>query len=1259
MAIVQASDYAKSVLEKKYGRTSRLSAASDYAKKRVAESNGIVEQPTINLYADQELDAEQMQLAAAKAKPDMTDPEAQAAVLDKAANVTGAVGHGAVGVMSGLTFGLSDPIISKFGDMYAERELQSKIKQRDMAVVGKTKDEEGNPVWTLKNVTKDGVEDYIQIDPRDYLKTYDKNIGQLYGRLTGMGEQTPLQSLAYDISQWSGIYRGFGKAAAGVASKLNTGLRTTRIASGALAATGTQAQKELIDNLSTGEPISGYDIGAAFVLGTGLSAVGEGVDILRGRYVMRQIADKYPQVLTGLSAKDKATLYEAAEAWELSARTDASGWSAVRGKTNLPEISGSVGSADPVAIKAKDMSKFMSKNVKTSDIYTYKAWEKVYGEDVKRIGEVIKKNAVDMGYDPTLEMIAAKDRLLPAFSQLADDAEARTQNRSFVEPPQIEGVRVRGKNVSESSSEPLTAGGEISKHPGEIYGTPNRKFVKLEKTGGSTVERPVSLTQPYSVLKKPVADLSNKELAERISKSSPFHDLYTLESAIRKLERGEITEKVFTDYTKDLKLPPKNDPTKLLMEKIDRVIVTPERRDVIRDVSKMAEEQVDPTAYERPHKPFRAMGITELLTPKWMVGRLEGWEDIVKDVEFGQLQANVDVQKMNRLAASAMQDFNKRASTGDKVWAAIKNRPTKALDALYLHLNAYENAPDWYPEDLKTAHTQLRQYMKTALERANVGRVARGEEPITDIGAYVPHYIDTLAWEVQNGSYPIKSGYIYSLMKGLSKDIANPSAKHRELVDELSAHFSRNLPDLLNTMFRHHYEDAYVTTPYVDAYKKIQNTPMPEAVRNDAIKYLRYDIRHMATDVDKMADATLDTLHITDAINLVLSPFGRKVASASGALSSVFRTLAYSGGMGLKPYLGVRNSLQTLLAFDLYSAPDIAAAFRDKALVTQDKVVDPETGKTVNLLDIVSKQPWYKQSVDSATENDLSSKLVNAATKSSGMEFTHKQVLDMAVRVGYKDWRRYYELSQDKESKHYKRAQEIAVKEIREEAVERASSATIGKEKRELTKSERKTFVDEYVKRNMQSKLDELLVTKADMLPMIRDAIRLIEWEYFSTSMPWIHRGNVAKSALVYTSWMQNYFFSHQREMWTRVVTGRDTRGKLMTPAQRLRPVKGLGTLYAIARAGAAVLGTQLVGESIMPSPSAEIRLPPVIELLTGAGYYYFSDNEEDQAKGKRMMKHSKELLVPFAGGARFLHELAIGQRQPSELLLGPNKKEQ
>jgi len=666
------------------------------------------------------------------------------------------------------------------------------------------------------------------------------------------------------------------------------------------------------------------------------------------------------------------------------------------------------------------------------------------------------------------------------------------------------------------------------------------------------------------------------------------------------------------------------------------------------------EDDFEIEKYEKikPKYEFEAPGYFTWSTPKWLINRLMGVETLLEDVEAAELARQVEkrdllswVSKINRqikkqrilkLIPERLEEEAKREAiiTGVKISktrAARLRRKIEDRNPIHIMrdlLDTYEEAPDFLDAESTRTFNQVRELTRYMRQRANMVREKMGLPPIKYVEGYITHWFDTVSQQIVNKDVPVHSGFLYYLMKDLPKKVKNPTQMKRIVHGKLTEYFSKDLGKLLRTMIAYDLKDIYITEPYMAAWEELkrlrQEKEIPRSVFNEVEKYLEYDIRKFKTPLDEKFNKTLKKP--TDFINTILVPFGKTITDPSRNLLGGLRQMAHISGLAGPPYVGrpktlTRNLGQRLLLLDFYRPIDYSKAQMIAfGLAKMPTVKHPITGEDIRLIDYIREQDWYKVALnkfadfDSKIRGIQQSVLKPYSRTHIGSQFISN--VEVSAFTGYLDWLHNYQLSKDVNSKHFKNC------------VEKAKELGIPTQ--------------------------ELLTQESDMNWNLRESVRRTQWEYMSISMPTWYRGEFKRVLGIFQSWWMNYFFNHGRECINQVVTGRNSKGRLLTPGGRLRALKGTGTIVGIAKIGKSVFKLEMLKYLFLPFPG---YLPPIVQLTAGILEYLAADDDKERKRAAAKVKYGLKFWIPFSAFLRDANRLFSGEYDIWDFLFYRKKK--
>lgn len=731
------------------------------------------------------------------------------------------------------------------------------------------------------------------------------------------------------------------------------------------------------------------------------------------------------------------------------------------------------------------------------------------------------------------------------------------------------------------------------------------------------------------------------------------------------------------------------------------------------------EDEFEIEKYEelKPRYIFRAPPLGKIFTPKWTLNRLMGVETLLEDVDKAELARQLEERDLNSWINKITKQIKKQKSlkaipeilpevaereaaykagtlfalteeevkktAAHKLYRKIK--VVKPIEIMRDLLDTYDEAPEFLDEDSKNTFNQVRELTRYLRVRANMVRKEVGLPLIRYTEGYITHWMDSIAKQIVKKDLPIHYGYLYYLMQGLPKKVKNPTQMQRTVRGKMENYFSKDLGKLLRVMTRYDLRDIYITKPYMVAWDELNRLRreqiIPDSVFRETQKYMEYDIRKFRDPVDKAFDATLKKP--TDLLNKMLKPFKVTMDDPGRSLFSGLRRLAHVSGLGFRTRPLTRNLGQRLLLLDLYrisdyakaqavafglaempqirqpmprvialAEPGISVEDKQKAITHYRNLADAEravgnteaaerldrqaeelyeeitkpikvttTTKAIPLIDLIREQDWYKaalrkfEDIDVAIRGIETVALIPYGRTHIGSLFLSN--VEVSALTGYFDWQYRYQQSKDINSKHFKNCSKRA--------------------------------------KQLKIPIQELLTNESDMMWNIREAVRRTQWEYFSISMPIFYRGQFKRAMGVFQSWWMNYFFNHCRELTNQMLTGRNSQGRLLTPAGRLRALKGMGTLVAIGKAAKTLFGIEMLKYLFIPLPS---YLPPIPELVAGIIQYFAADDERERKQAWGRVKYGLKFWIPFSGMWRDLNRFLSGEYDIWDLLFYRRKAE-
>lgn len=681
------------------------------------------------------------------------------------------------------------------------------------------------------------------------------------------------------------------------------------------------------------------------------------------------------------------------------------------------------------------------------------------------------------------------------------------------------------------------------------------------------------------------------------------------------------------------------------------------------------------TAAEKALK-IKEPGITKYFTPKWLVNRQIGVEDMLEAVELASMamhierndlqswttgiikklrkekdlarlpeileevaveESKVDLNKMFGGEAEVERDptFIPRDAVKKSKAHILQKKIGKETNPIHIMrdlLDTYEDAPDFLSESEAAIFNEVRGLTRSLLKRVNAARRERGDADIPDVGAYITHWIDAAAEDKLEQRIVAQS----KKKRKLSRHIPNYTAEKRKIKDEIEGLFTKDLGKALQQMVKYDLRDIYITKPYQEALAELNELDSTGMIHPNTYRtienFLRYDIREMETRLDrefnKSVKGAADFLKMITFGKVVIDDPARQVFGA-------MRKFGFVSALGLRIKAPLRNLGQRMLLQDLYRTRDYAKAQAVAArLKKMPQVKHPTTGAMVNVIDLLREQPWYKLATQQfedlvtaePTATSAGKELFDKTSKKALWAYSKSHAgslflsnVEVSALTGYFDWENNFKQSQ-KGTEHYKNARRYSVKH--------------------------------------NVPLDQLLTSQEDMLYSMRDAVRQTQWEYFSTSMPTIFRGQIARASFQFKSWMMNYYFNHVREMSTQMYTGRNSRGKLIPGKGRFRAVKGLGTIVAMGSLMEEMLGIHVLKFLITRDIGKLFMLDaPIPNFILSLAGYFAADGPDERKKEWKKLKKAMKFWLPYSLAMKDYYEVMSGEQDFSELFFYMKKE--
>lgn len=669
---------------------------------------------------------------------------------------------------------------------------------------------------------------------------------------------------------------------------------------------------------------------------------------------------------------------------------------------------------------------------------------------------------------------------------------------------------------------------------------------------------------------------------------------------------------------------------------------------------------------------LKEAGVGKYFTPKWLVNRLVGAETLLEDVEAahtaqslersdwqgwinsivkklkkekeltrlpgllsveakkegvvslkGLLGGEAEIEREEGFLPAGLEKETRAHILQKKI--GTRTNPVQIMRDL---LDTYEDAPSFLSESEANIFNQVRSVTRYMLDRVNRARTARGEAPIEGLEAYITHWMDAAVEDTIANNAKGRRGILGSAMTKVSKKIPNTTAERRKLRGDIEQQFSKDLGKVLQQMIKYDLRDIHITTPYQTALAELNALDkmglVPASTYRTIEDYLRYDIREFQAPLDKLFNNAMKK----PADLLARLTFGKVAIDdpAKQVLGSL-RKLSFMSGLGFRAKSPLRNLGQRMLLQDLYRGRDYAKAQAVASrLAKMPQVEHPQTGEMVDLYDLIREQDWYKMTLQkfediTADADTVRSRFGDVAQKVQDASFhaysrSHAGNLflsnvEVAALTGYFDWQYNYEQSKPG-TNHFKKTMLYSV----QHGI------------------------------NQQ----QLLTGKEDMMWSVREAVRRTQWEYFATSMPTIYRGQVARAGLQFQSWLMNYYFNHTREMASQLITGRNSKGRLIPGAGRLRALKGVGTITAMGKLIEGAFGIAVLKFLLFPDLSQPLSAP-IPNFILSVAAYWGADDEKEKKAAWRQVKRALKFWAPYSLAVKDMWEVLSGEQDFDEVL--------
>jgi len=613
-------------------------------------------------------------------------------------------------------------------------------------------------------------------------------------------------------------------------------------------------------------------------------------------------------------------------------------------------------------------------------------------------------------------------------------------------------------------------------------------------------------------------------------------------------------------------------------------------------------------------KQFNEPTFKKFITPKDYLLRELGAEQLkgVRDILEADKLRHIENVNISEWIKDIIKKINKELPLGQRLKSFIFNKPSEQITRMRNLLDEYIEAPEFLSDKDKAIFTELREFTRNLLDRTNKVRERLGLEPIKEVKAYIPHFLDELARQIVQKKYPFPEDVKYWLGRNMPKKIHNPTEQQRTVRDDLDKVFSKDLGKLLRALAKYDLRDIYLSEPYsiLRGELKALKGQIPEETLKEINSFIKYDIFDYPTEIDKLFNNTVKVP--TEIINLLLKPFGRIITNPARDISNVTRWLITRGAIAGRPKLAIRNLGQRLLTMDLYQPKYyFKAQFMPTPKWLRDMITDTTFWK-------LSAMGYEDIPISKITPDKLT--MTPYRISHAGKDFVSN--VDTAMKVGAYYAEEMVKLSQDTNSAFYKYAQRFSA----EKGVP----------------------------------LKDLLWTKEDIRIEAEEAGSLTQWLYYKTGMPRAYRGHIARALFSLQSWFMNYFGKHIPEAITRTFTGRTSRGKLLRPIDRVNWLKGtafiVGTLWGLRKLFKLGYERYLLPWGIALNTNF---LSPLGQVITGTFNWITANSNYARKQAEWKIKSASKVFVPYFLAIDDAIKWINGEKSLKESLFYTEKEEE
>jgi hypothetical protein len=156
--------------------------------------------------------------------------------------------------------------------------------------------------------------------------------------------------------------------------------------------------------------------------------------------------------------------------------------------------------------------------------------------------------------------------------------------------------------------------------------------------------------------------------------------------------------------------------------------------------------------------------------------------------------------------------------------------------------------------------------------------------------------------------------------------------------------------------------------------------------------------------------------------------------------------------------------------------------------------------------------------------------------------------------------------------------------------------------------------------------------------------------------MPTLYRGQIARAGAQFQSWVMNYYFNHVREMGSQLLTGRNSKGRLIPGNGRFRALKGIGTISALGRTIEKAFGIAVLKFLLFPDLSRPLSAP-IPNFILSLAAYWGADTDREKKKAWKALKNALKFWVPYSLALKDIWEVLSGEQDFSDVIFYKKKE--